>query len=641
VTAEFATSGAFQTEARVSQAFLAKFGPDGKKLFATYFGTGNGVVIRTLSLDPAGRPVFCGSATGDTVPLTASSLFPPEARRSSGFCAQLSADGSELLMSTLLAKPGGFVFPFGSVFDANGDLLVAGSTLESAFPSVNAFQSEDRRRSLFRGIPGSGFESAGGPDFGAVVSIQAIGREVFVGSSDSGGWVSTDGGDNWSRISGSPAGFLAVHPLNTRLMCTATASQQVSCSTDGGGSWQTRIFNGATGIVPDRRLEGGFFVTTNQATGGPNYVTATGTGIAVRVPPPFRWLTSEPTGNRFLMVDYLTRGLHLSEDAGLNFRKIADNIAVAAFAPSKPERIYAARFAVAGGSKIVRSDDRGATWTDTMAEAELNRAQDLVVDPADPDTVYVVLGNGAFRSTDAGGSWQIWTPPGLGNLAVRTMRFDDEGRAWAGTIGAANGFLMKLNLNAPSIEWSTVFGGAGGGPLNSLHLDEPGNILLTGSTVGFDLPVTGDDLGPRQIPSGFVARFDAAGQLGALRSLGVIATSLNRAKDGSLHLAATTNPSNLGAREIENGTYGGGASDAVWLTLAPDLSRMTRARWLGGSAADGASAIHLGSDGRIRMVGFTSSLDLPASPDAFQRQFGLWNSAVIGADGFLAIAPIP
>jgi len=88
------------------------------------------------------------------------------------------------------------------------------------------------------------------------------------------------------------------------------------------------------------------------------------------------------------------------------------------------------------------------------------------------------------------------------------------------------------------------------------------------------------------------------------------------------------------------GTFAGGASDAVWIVLSPDLDRVVRATWLGGNGADTAGPIVAGRDGKVRMAGSTLSRNLPVTPDALQREFTLFGGEyLIGGEGFLAIAP--
>lgn len=642
----FTTPGAYQEQAPGFQAFLAKFGPTGDKLFATYFGSVMGTVqVNSLAVDAEGRPVFCGSGPENSIPLTSGSLFRPVAQRSAGYCAQLSADGSQLLFSTLLGNTNEPILPQSLAFDANGDLLIAGSTAATDFAVVNAAPFTDQRRTLF-GPTERGSGAIGGAEFGTIVSIQRVGQEVFVGTQDSSSnWVSRDLGATWSRVPGPWSGTFVAHPLNTRMLCTRTGASQLLCSSDGGANWQVRGAS-AAGVVADPRVEGGFFVTTNRDGSTLNYVALGGPAPPFRAPGPIAWLEVDRAANRVWAVVLGSSSLFVSDDRGATFRPVAENIARVAAAGSRPQRVYGVRgvYFPDRQSLVIKSDDGGLTWRDTALEAPFSFVQQLAVDPADPEVVYVVQGNGAFVSTDGGSTWQVWMPPGLGNLAVSALHLDSENQVWIGTFAPGNGFVMKMSLAAPEIKWSRLIGGTGGGGFSGIRVDRNGRSYLTGFSLGFDLPATGDDLGPRQqLAPGFAAVLDADGGLESLRFLGVTGVGLGLTPDGSVEIAATAHPSNLweGAMPVR-GVYGGGVSDAIWMTLAPDLSRFLQATWLGGAGTDKAFAMAWGSDGRIRVGGNTTSRNLPVSGNALQSKFAQENAMWFpAADGFVAISGTP
>lgn len=647
VSSDFATPGVFQSEATGTQAFVAKISSSGEKQFATYFGTQGAVQIRTMAIDAQSRPLYCGAAIwSSAVPLTSSTLFPAEGRNPAGFCAQLTADGASLVFSTLLGKPSAVSLnttsPATAALDMEGNLVVAGSTAVSEFGSGLAPQSQDRRRSIYWSQNGEPYQSAGGTRFGTVMSVQTIGNDVFVGTQSSGVWTSPDGGGTWRQFAGAPfSGSLSVHPAATRFMCVAFLNQ-VSCSQDGGSNWQfPRIIANGLTLVPDPRVEGGFFVTTDQPSRQFTYLALGSSPPATNLQILPQWLSINSSGDRILAIT--DRRLMVSEDRGATFRMVADNIARVAAAPGAPQRLYAARAFYFSGQQsiIIRSDDGGANWTDTALDETFSFLREVVVDPSSPDIVYVVAASGAYRSTNAGASWELWTPPGLDNVAVQTIHFDGKNRVWVGTAMIANGFLLKLRIDKPAIVWGTLLGGAGGGSTSGIRLDAAGRILFTGSTLGFDLPVTGDDHAPRRRAiNGIVGRYEATGELGVLRYAGVAAPGFDRSEDGSIHLAVTAIPADLGAVEETWGSFGGGASDVVWLVLSPELDRVVRATWLGGSGADTASAISAGADGKVRLVGSTVSRNLPVSADALQREFTLFGGEQqIGGEGFLAIAP--
>lgn len=68
--------------------------------------------------------------------------------------------------------------------------------------------------------------------------------------------------------------------------------------------------------------------------------------------------------------------------------------------PDRPDRLFAG---VEIGC-VLRSEDRGETWSDPLAGRDVHR---LAVDPADPDRVFAATGTGVYRSRDGGDSWAV------------------------------------------------------------------------------------------------------------------------------------------------------------------------------------------------------------------------------------------
>ncbi len=128
--------------------FLAKFNPSGSSLiFADYFGgTSGDDEPSAVALDSSGNAYITGS--------TASSDFPvvnPYQSTLAGsvdaFLAQISADGSTLNYATYLGGSnltsiGGSTTQLGTSVsvDPAGEVVVAGVTMATNFPTVNAFQ---------------------------------------------------------------------------------------------------------------------------------------------------------------------------------------------------------------------------------------------------------------------------------------------------------------------------------------------------------------------------------------------------------------------------------------------------------------------------------------------------------------------
>src|SRR5262249_25423488 len=77
-----------------------------------------------------------------------------------------------------------------------------------------------------------------------------------------------------------------------------------------------------------------------------------------------------------------------------------------------PVAKYVALREFASNVSVLRSEDGGSTWA--PASLGLSHAQfisSLVIDPADPSTIYVAVQNGIFKGTRGGRSWAPVPPP--------------------------------------------------------------------------------------------------------------------------------------------------------------------------------------------------------------------------------------
>ena len=109
-------------------------------------------------------------------------------------------------------------------------------------------------------------------------------------------------------------------------------------------------------------------------------------------------------------------GLFRTTDGGTNWTKVIsrDIVTTVNFAPSNPDVIYAG-----SARAFYRSTDGGTNWSQYSKPGapewgpEGVRAGvpiDVVVDPSDPNLVYVNnYGGGVFRSTDGARTWEIWS----------------------------------------------------------------------------------------------------------------------------------------------------------------------------------------------------------------------------------------
>lgn len=122
-------------------AFVAKLDPTGSTLvYADYIGGSQEQEAYALAVDSANELYVTGNTNSNDFPL----VNPFQATMAGGFTVfvtKISTDGSSLLYSTYLGGNGSFDQPWGIALDSASDIFVAGETMATNFPTVNAFQS--------------------------------------------------------------------------------------------------------------------------------------------------------------------------------------------------------------------------------------------------------------------------------------------------------------------------------------------------------------------------------------------------------------------------------------------------------------------------------------------------------------------
>jgi len=137
-------------------------------------------------------------------------------------------------------------------------------------------------------------------------------------------------------------------------------------------------------------------------------------------------LTGVPGDPNISYVGAASGGIFKTEDAGITWRPIfdsADNSSIGALAvaPSDPKQVWAGtgetfliRPAVSVGNGIYKSTNAGRSWANMGLQAT-GRISRVIVHPNDPNTVYVAsLGNthvpqqerGVYKTRDGGKTWQ-------------------------------------------------------------------------------------------------------------------------------------------------------------------------------------------------------------------------------------------
>jgi PKD repeat protein len=124
------------------------------------------------------------------------------------------------------------------------------------------------------------------------------------------------------------------------------------------------------------------------------------------------FIKEHPTDPNTIFVGAPAGGIWKTIDNGINWAPVSDHIAVIGIASiaicnSNPDIMYAATGDPDGGDTysvgVLKSTDGGDTWNEVgSVPYEL---RDILVDPNDPDLVYIAATTGVFSSTDGGLNW--------------------------------------------------------------------------------------------------------------------------------------------------------------------------------------------------------------------------------------------
>ena len=198
--------------------------------------------------------------------------------------------------------------------------------------------------------------------------------------------------------------------------------------------------------------------------------------------------------------------------------------------------------------------------------------------------------------------------------------------------------MTKLDPTGSALVYSTYVGGSSSEGVDGLAVDSAGNAYITGRISSTDFPTTPGAFQTTfgGIDDAYVTKLNPTGSA-LVYSTYVGGSSLDQrtglAVDsaGNAHVTGFTHssdfPTTPGAFQT---TFGGGANDGFLMKLDP-VGAPVYSTYLGGSGQDSLSsgAIALDATGNLYVAGFTTSMDFPITPGAFQTTSGGSN------DGFV------
>jgi len=184
-------------------------------------------------------------------------------------------------------------------------------------------------------------------------------------------------------------------------------------------------------------------------------------------------VTGVPGGGATFYFGAVDGGVWKTTDAGITWNPVFDgqpiaSIGAIAVAPSDPNVIYVGtgesdiRSSLSSGDGVYKSTDAGRSWKN-IGLKDSRQISKIVIDPTNPDIVYVgALGHayapndtrGVYKSTDGGATWTRVLDKGS-NIGVSDLAI---------AIGSPN-ILFAGTWNAHRPPWSTypVINGPGGG----------------------------------------------------------------------------------------------------------------------------------------------------------------------------------
>ncbi len=277
----------------------------------------------------------------------------------------------------------------------------------------------------------------------------------------------------------------------------------------------------------------------------------------------------------------------------------------------------------------------GFPVTPGAADESYNGAYDAFV------TVLAADGSAVLWSTFLGGSDSEWDLSGLvldagGRPTIagstRSADFPSTAGAYDATLGGTrDAFVARLAADGASLDFATLFGGAGEDAAEDLALDGSGRAVVVGRTYSADFPATpgalqGDFTGPSDLPDGFVARISSSGD--ALEAATFLGGDLDD-EIFALVIDAAGQPVVTGSTGSPNFPTTAGAfqrsfagnGDAFVARLGADLTGLVASTLLGGAGGERGLDLALDASDRPTLVGWTCSEDFPVAGPPYDDTF--------------------
>lgn len=295
--------------------------------------------------------------------------------------------------------------------------------------------------------------------------------------------------------------------------------------------------------------------------------------------------------------------------------------------------------------------------TVSFALGAYDRALPLIIDPVFSYSTFVG-GNGGDTGlavkVDAGGSVYLAGETLSTQFPWGVVGAPFQSQFKGGGI-TGDAFVAKFDNTGAHLLYFTYLGGSSDDGAYDLAIDSAGNAFLTGFTVSPDFPTAralypqisgSQDSTFHVFPSdAFVAELNTNGS-GLVYSTYLggtdrdVGSAIAVDPAGYAYVAGYTFSTNFPAVNAQE-RFLIGNDDAFVAKIAPGGGSLVYSTYLGGNGIDEAQSIAADPDGFAYVAGYTSSINFPVTPDAYQTNLNGNGIAITVFDAFLTkIGPL-
>ncbi|MFN0107510.1 MAG: SBBP repeat-containing protein [Blastocatellia bacterium] len=632
-----------------TDAFVLKIAPNGSNLiYSTYLGGSGGDAAYAIAIDESGNATIAGETDSTDFPKPVGGIQPTLGGGADAFVARLNAAGSQLISSTLIGGNYGDRAN-GLALDSAGNAYITGQTDSTNFPTLGSARTNNTTP-FFKTTDAAANWSASGNGLpnAPLLTIGFSPANTIFAATTQGLFKSTDGGGQWNftgllpSVSGTQPVVNAIvfDPKMPTIAYLAT-SLGVYKSFNGGTSFQLRSIGLPSGNVfallvdpvnPATLYAGTPSGVYKSVNGGESWIPANSVSNDSLSSTTIRNLVFDPTNpatiyagtSRGVYKTVNSAGVWAAVNSGLGTGSAVPNITALAIDPTAPMTLYAG--ANTANTMLFKTTNGGAAWqpSDTGLGATVGGVVmrmapvSLAVDKSMPATIYAGTPLGVFKTTNAGGNWNL-ASNGLAARNVTALAIDPAATntVYAGAAAGSDAFVVKLSANGLSLLYSIFIGGDQFDVGRAVVVDRTGAAWVTGQTSSPNFSVVnGLQARINGLSDAFVAKVNAEGNaltfstfLGGGAS--EVGNSIALDTAGNVYVAGATSSNNFPTANAFKATYGGGANDGFVTKYKADATAVESSTYLGGQSDDQIFALTVDKSGSVWVTGSTNSSDFP------------------------------